>query len=249
MLVYKLGKHAKKEDSRNLKLAKYLDHAVLDPAPESIKYASAISDFGMMKNDALGDCTCAANGHRIQVITQMNGSMITVSDDAVLKMYEDVSGYDPATGVNDNGANMLDVMKYMQSTGLAGYKTGPFLEIDITNLQEVKQAIYLFGSVNIGIQLAISMQGAEKWDVVDPSLQGDSAPGSWGGHDVIVPGYDADSLYPITWGAFIELTNRGWIAYVDEAYVQMDPLWLNPLQQAPNGLDLAQLQSDYNALT
>lgn len=248
MEVYKLGKHPKKEDDRNLKLSKYLDHAVLDPAPESIKYASAINDFGMMLNDKIGNCTCAANGHRIQVLTQMNGSMLTVSDESVEKMYEDISGYNPATGANDNGANMLDVMKYMQSIGLDGHKTGPYLEIDIKNLQEVKQAIYIFGSVNIGIQLAISMQGALTWDVADPSLQGDSAPGSWGGHDVIVPGYNVDSLWPITWGAWMELTNRGWLAYVDEAYVQMDPLWLNPFQQAPNGFDLAQLQSDYNAL-
>src|SRR5580658_8869232 len=57
----KLGKKAPKIDSRTLRLAKYL--TAVPPPPASCDWTKGVTEWGMMLNDALGDCTCAAIGH------------------------------------------------------------------------------------------------------------------------------------------------------------------------------------------
>ena len=245
-MLYKLGKQAPKKDDRTLKLAKYLSPE-LPPFPPSVSYSDNLTNWGMMLNDRLGCCTCSAGGHQIQNWTNCNGDLFTPPDSAILKAYEDVSGYDPRTGDNDNGANMLDVMKYLQKTGIAGRKIGPYLSIDIKNKTEVKTAIYLFGSINIGVMLPRSAQGQTEWDVVDWTLNGDAAPGSWGGHDVIITGYGDGYREVITWGQRMEMTAWFWDSYVDEAFVILDDEWLTN-DIAPNHFNKELLLQDLSAL-
>ena len=53
----------------------------------------------------------------------------------------------------------------------------------------IAQAIWLFGGAYIGVELPISAQRQEVWDV--PANPGpDDEPGSWGGHAVYLVGYD-----------------------------------------------------------
>jgi hypothetical protein len=240
--MMKLGKLAPKKDERNLCLSKYLTDA-LPSFPQSCSYSPYIKDWGMMLNDTLSCCTCSAAGHQIQNWTNMNGNLFTPPDEDIRKAYEAVSGYDPSTGENDNGANMLDVMKYLKNTGISGRKIGAFLSVDVKNKTEIKTAIWLFGSVNIGIQLPLTARGQSMWDVVDWSFQGDSAPGSWGGHDVIVPSYGNGWRYCITWGRPLKMTAAFWDVYVDEAFVIIDPEWFTN-GTAPNGFDINTLKAD-----
>ncbi|MGZ4001578.1 MAG: hypothetical protein ACXVIY_13145, partial [Mucilaginibacter sp.] len=62
----KLGKSAPIHDPRTLLLANYIKTG-LPPAPVQYTYASNIgpTKWGMMDNDKIGDCTCAAAGHLI----------------------------------------------------------------------------------------------------------------------------------------------------------------------------------------
>ena len=57
-------------------------------APEVWDGTSGITDWGMMMNDALGDCTCAALGHLIQAWTAESGTEYTPPDSAILTAYE-----------------------------------------------------------------------------------------------------------------------------------------------------------------
>lgn len=64
------------------------------------------------------------------------------------------------TGANDNGCVILDVLKYAQNTGILDasgkrHKIGAYLELDITNIDEVKEAMYLYSDVKLGIQSLI----------------------------------------------------------------------------------------------
>ena len=100
----------------------------------------------------------------------------------------------------------------------------------------MKQAIALFGGLYIGLSLPLSAQTQDVWDV-DTSPNGKR--GSWGGHCVFVPDYDATGLTCITWGAPKKMTWPFWGTYCDEAHALLSPNW-----KAPAGFDLAALQAD-----
>jgi len=77
---------------------------------------------------------------------------------------------------------------------------------------------------------------------------GPGEPGSWGGHAVFVPAYDARGLICITWGALKRMTWEFWAAYCDEAYALLSPDWQMPNTQAPGGIDWSALVADMAAL-
>ena len=84
------------------------------------------------------------------------------------------------------------------------------------------------------------------WDGV-PYGGANSNPGSWGGHCVFVPKYDAKSLTCITWGQLKTMTVAFWNRYCDEAHALLAQDWLTA-KGAPNGFDQAQLQADLEAI-
>src|SRR3984885_3248276 len=105
----KLGKALPVHDPRTLLLANYIDTAALPPVPAVFAYAKNIgaTAWGMMANDKIGDCTCAAAGHLIMEWTDDNGKMVTPATKQIIAAYSAITGYDPKTGLNDNGANEL----------------------------------------------------------------------------------------------------------------------------------------------
>ena len=64
-LKLKLGKHAARHDPRTLLLASYATPALPAPPPKLDLTTKIKGAWGMMDNDQLGDCTCAAAGHLI----------------------------------------------------------------------------------------------------------------------------------------------------------------------------------------
>src|SRR5580700_3718073 len=109
----------------------------------------------MMGNDKVGDCTCAAIGHFVMLATAHTGELVTPSQQDVLAVYSAATGYDPATGANDNGAAITAILEYWRTTGIAGHKILAWASINPANIVEVKQGIQLFGGVDIGMQLPV----------------------------------------------------------------------------------------------
>jgi hypothetical protein len=247
----KLGKLPPRHDPRTLRFARYTS-AQLPPPPASITWSTkAGSPWGMMLNDKIGDCTCAAAGHAVQTWTANTTGEVTLADSAVLAAYQAVSGYDPSTGANDNGAVEIDVLNYWRNTGVGGHQIGAYAAVHPQSPREVQEAIYLFGGLYIGVGLPLASQQQEVWSAPAfhfPSLHPAWRPGSWGGHAVYVVDYDQDFLTCITWGALQKLT-WGWFAlYCEEAYAIVSPEWVSGAAKAPNGFDLAALSADLQAI-
>lgn len=248
MQLMKLGKQAPKIDSRTLMLADYIT-AALPAAPRAFSYADKVgASWGMMHNDTLGDCTCAAAGHMIMAWTSCSkGKASRPTDAAILKAYSAVSGYNPKTGANDNGAVELDVLNYWRKTGVGGHVIGAFAATTLNNIDHVKAAVYLFGGCYIGISLPISAQNQDVWDLPAGGATGDGAKGSWGGHAVCVVGYDEQGPSVITWGAVKKMTWAFWNTYCDESYAIISNDFLNN-GKTPAGFDMAALQADLKAI-
>ena len=89
----KLGKAEPMHDPRTLMLADYLDGAALPTTPDSYIYAKNIGSkkWGMMENDKVGDCTCAAAGHLIMEWTDDNNSMYTPPDKDIIAAYSAIN--------------------------------------------------------------------------------------------------------------------------------------------------------------
>ena len=62
-------------------------------------------------------------------------------------------------------------------------------------IPDVATAIWLFGGAYIGVELPISAQTQDVWDV-PANLTPDDEPGSWGGHAVYLVGYEAPVTTP-----------------------------------------------------
>lgn len=240
----KLGKLAPKNDPRTLKLAKYLDENTLPTQPDSLDWGNNVPAWGMMDNDRLGDCTCAAAGHMIMCWTSQETHLFVPPDDAILHTYEAVSGYNPNTGQNDNGAVEVDVLNYWRRHGIARHKIAAYASVNPKLAQEAQQACWLFGGLYIGIALPLSAQSQAVWDVPAGGAHGHGAPGSWGGHAVPIIGYDKDGLTCITWAERKRMTWAFWSAYVDEAYAVLSHDWAMPSKKSPSGFLLADLLAD-----
>lgn len=237
----KLGRKAVKTDTRTLALSKYLTSQLPAP-PAAQNWLGGNSNWGMMLNDTLGDCTIAGVGHAVQVWSLNTGSEATVPDATIENYYEQWDGYVPGQPNTDNGGIELDVLTDWQKQGFAGHALLGFAKAKTTNLTEIRQSIALFGGVYIGLALPLTAQSQDVWDVV-PRSGKNGAKGSWGGHCVFVCAYDAGSFTCITWGQPKQMTVAFWKKYCDEAYALLGQDWLNA-KGSPAGFDQAQLQAD-----
>jgi hypothetical protein len=243
-----LGKLPPKHNDRTLSLQAYLKPKAKLPAkPNKLWREFKVPEWGMYGNDVMGDCTVAAKAHTIMLMTAHTGKMVTPDPAAVMQAYIDLTGYDPATGANDTGCAMTDVLQYWQQKGIAGHKIIGWAQIDHTNIEQVKLAMYLFGVVDIGVQFPNSamqqFNSGKAWRV----LPDDG--GIAGGHDVPLFGYGAAGASCVTWAKRQEMV-WGWFkAYCDEAYCPISPDWIDKAtSEAPNMLDMSALTADLKVL-
>lgn len=244
--MVRLGRNPKREDSRTMKLARYLASDVLPIIPPMMNWGTAVPDWKMFLNDALGDCTAAAAAHVILSHTANRNAPIILSDDDVLKVYEATGGYVPGDPSTDNGAVEIDVLNFWRNSGIGGHKILAYASIDTTNAAMVREAIYLFGAIYAGVRLPISAQNQDVWSVTDRTFAGGAAPNSWGGHAIPLVGHDTEAFSCVTWGAQKWMTEEWFRVYAEEAYALVSVDWSPPDGAAPNRFNLDQLKTDLN---
>lgn len=248
----KLGKGAARHDPRALLMASYVAPSLPSPPP-STDLTAKVPAWGMMENDQIGDCTCAAAGHLLMEWTANAGKkMFTPSDKQIVAAYSAITGYNPTTGANDNGAVEVDVLNYWRQTGIAGHKIGAYVSLEPSNHNHIMDAVYIFEGCYIGMQLPVSaqaqVQNHQPWSVPPGGATGDGKPGSWGGHAVPVVAYDSRGVTVVTWGALQMMTWSFWEVYCDEAYAILSKDYLTGKKTTPQGFSVAQLNADLHDL-
>jgi len=207
------------------------------------------AQLGMMMNDTLGDCTCAAYYHAVQVWTfNAAKTMDTEPDVDVEDLYVQACGYNPRKGGEGPGGNEQHVLTFLLNTGApvgpdgqSRHKISAFIEVDPRNPADVRQAIYECGVAYIGFNVpsTIMPQNAPPpavWDLV-PGAQ------MVGGHAVVLAGYNDQGLKVISWGEYYTMTWRFFATYVDEVYAIADSLWINAgTAKTVCGLTLTELE-------
>ena len=213
-------------------------------------------------DQGLGDCTCAAVGHAIDVWTAGGNAPATVTAAQIVTLYSLSCGYvlgDPST---DNGGNELTVLDYVAEHGIDGnglHKIAGTASLDATNVQEMKEATFLTGASELCLELPdayvnpFPAQDAV-WDLA-------GAPNPEQGHCVLCRGtYTSNSPNGkpawgiVTWGTLVWLTTDACAYYCSTAQggsvnVAMTQEWIDSARgTSPNALDYNALESAFKAL-
>lgn len=229
--------------ARNLKLADYLP-AVLPPVPPTpIDVSEGITSWPMYLNNQLGDCACAAPAHMEMIFSKATGAEKDPSDQDVLALYE-LQGYVPGNPATDNGSSMGNVLSNWRNGQWPASSIYAYCQVDQSNADHVKLALWLFRGLYLGVGLPLTAQGQSVWDVV-PSDPEHNAPYSWGGHAIDVVAINADgSVEFISWGQRMKMTAAFWNTYVDEVYAVVTKDLKEGSTLQDNGFDVEQLESD-----
>jgi hypothetical protein len=250
----KLGKLAPKPNRKTLSLAKYLSPELPKP-PIKVYREYKVADWGMFANDIIGDCTCAAVAHMVMLFTSHTGKLVVPELVDVLKMYSALTGYDSAqtdsdgNNPTDTGAAITDVLDYWQTIGLSGHKILGWAQIDHTSLLAQHQGVWLFGALDVGVQLPANAQkqfeAGKNWEVTVRRSPIE------GGHCIVEPGYGRKGRDYISWGKGDQKASDPWgLKYVDEGYVVFaDHDWIDEATGlAPNGFNASELRKDLKAI-
>jgi hypothetical protein len=203
----------------------------------------------MFGNDEYGDCVCAEAGHTTIQFNKEAKKDIHITTQNVLAMYSAVTGFNPDNPNSDQGTNMADAAKYRQKVGLSdingdAHKVAAYLALTPGNIEELKQAIYLFSCVGIGWELPQSaqeqFQAGQPWSVVNGSP-------IEGGHDTGAVGYDQDYIYIITWGKVQKVEWAFFTKYCDEGIIYFSEEMLKN-GESLDGFYVSQLTKDLGEL-
>jgi hypothetical protein len=220
----KLGKREATHDKRDLLFADFATYANLPRVPARFGYGNAIGDWGMLGNDAYGDCVFAGAGHETMLWGEsVHGveGMPAFTDKSVLGDYSAVTGFDPDDPSTDQGTYVRDALNYRRATGVsdsegARHKIAGYVALEPGNYEQLMQAAYIGLAVGIGIEFPASAMDQfdqnRVWSVVAHSP-------IEGGHYIPVTGrLSADNMGVITWGRRQGMTRGFYAKYCDEAW-------------------------------
>ena len=220
----KLGKHPAIYDPRTLMLRSFLAPD-LGPPPAYVSRTRKVRNWGMLKNDVVGDCSIAALLHTIQSwrLSLPNApELLEIPDEVAIEYYGKWCGYDPSKPASDRGGNELSNLKLWRKSTISidgtGHNLKAWADPDPGNIHHIKWSIAIFGSVYIGLALPLSAQRQRTWDV-ECGYEG--VPGSWGLHAVNIDNYDQEVVVCTTWGAQQVMTWQFFHACCDEAHTLM----------------------------
>ena len=263
----KLGKQPATYDHRDLMFAQYRTAAALPSHPKHFGHEKLVGPnaWGMLGNGpdpsvspgfgGAGDCVFAGGAHETMLWTLEGKTPATFTGANAIADYSAVTGYNPkakpdAQGNNptDNGTNVRSGLTYRKSTGLIDSKgkrhcIGAYVSLELGNLDQLLEALYLFGVVGIGFKFPNSamdqFNSGKPWSVVP-------GPDPTEGHYVPFVAY-RKNLVCVSWGRTQQMTPQFFSKYCDEAWAILSPEMLVG-GKSLEGFDLAQLQADLKSL-
>ncbi|WP_215747014.1 hypothetical protein [Gluconobacter sp. P1C6_b] len=246
-----LGKKDPKHDYRTYRLAPVLANAL--PVVPAERDWSQNVPYQMWGNDRFGCCAFAAHAALVATWTKAAQGVVVLSTDMVLDNYAAVTGFDPATGANDDGTVLLDELNAWRKDGFQrpgqtlDYLTA-FGSIQPTDEASIRRGIAFLGGVLAGVQVPqgfLSLGLGETWDL--DTLSGDALKPA-GGHAIALVGYNPDGVFFNTWGTRTFMPWSTFTAIADEAYGLLSrENWLGVPGTAPTGEDFDTLLAEVRA--
>lgn len=212
--------------------------------PGTVRYLDDFTTWQMLGNDRFGDCGPVSVANYRALITQvLTGFLKYPTQTDVFDLYRRSGNpdFNPDTGEGDNGVVLQEMLGEVHKNGIGGDKAVAFAKVDVTNEEEVRAAIAIFGGLIVGVNLEQAQQNQETvWDYVPGS-------GEWGGHAIYSGGYDPDPD-SISWATVVKMTQLFFQHQVQEAWVVIWPEHFGT-KQFMTGIDIAALAVAYHSVT
>lgn len=246
-----LGRRPPK-NARALRLAPLLT-GVVPQHPTSADHFAEVRSWILGGNDRYGDCgPVSVANDRLLVTTYLTGRTAPPTQADIFDLYRRSGnpGFDPNDpgGPGDGGVDMQTMCEALVAGGVGGTKALAFAKVDHTNLDEVRAAICIFGSVLLGVDLEDAQRtqtdNGGPWDYVRS--------GEWGGHAVLAGRYtgatSGTDIGVVTWAKVMGTTDQFEQHQLGEAWVVVWPEHLGSAAFT-QGMDVATLAADYQAIT
>lgn len=185
-------------------------------------------------NDEYSNCLVCAIYHAIMEWTAGTGNPLTVTKDMAVKLYLSW------TGGQDTGLDYASSLLHWQNEGVpcldsrgntALHKILGFAGLDISSMDHLNAATYLFQGSLLGIQCPSNCaDNVTNW-LFDPSAVGD------GGHAILRNRYGRAGGHIVSWGYCIPHQAQMLATSLDEGYVVVSEEQLNLQGKSPVGFD------------
>jgi hypothetical protein len=233
------------KNAPSLKLASFLT-GIIPNHPSSEDYLSRLQNWQMLGNDQYGDCVAVTWANMRRLVTAVLSTENYPAMDQVTALYKTQN---PNFPTQDDGMDIQTCLEYLHNTGGPdGTKVVAFAQVDLSNLEEVRAALAIFGCLWIGINVQqanmTQFYQGQPWDYVSGSPKD-------GGHSVIGGGYTgqaSNDVRFITWAQETGFTDIFWNKQVEEVWAVVWPEQLGSVE-FQQGIDLNKLAADYKALT
>lgn len=182
------------------------------PKPPPMVGVPAVTDWGMLANDVVGDCGVAGLEHVFMATASITHESEAQATAAQAKDY-----YFTYTDGQDSGVVLSQYLTYVRAHGYYGHAVDAFAPVAVHDIPTLQTAVFLYGAAYTGIVVTDTMQQAfathQPWTaqvVADGQVVG--------GHCVPIVAYSDAFLYVITWGGIQQISYSAWHAISTEAW-------------------------------
>jgi hypothetical protein len=247
----KLGRNAH-DPAQLARMPQLSFHALAkSSAPPSLDRSALAFNPQMFGNDGIGDCSSAGIANALLAGAALHNYGLAITTDDVIRFYSGSCGYNPSNPSTDRGGVLANVLTWQAQNGFAAAAiqdqfVGDFANIDVGDLNALRNVAAACGAVYLGVDLAVADQVPINgvWDTDTPADAGDPTPGSWGGHCIDLWDYDGVSDTSLcrlaTWGTLHPATWRWVRSRLAEAHMIM---W-RQIGGAIDGFDYDRLKAD-----
>jgi hypothetical protein len=219
---------------------------VLPAHPPMVDYLAPFTNWQMLGNDDYGNCAAVMWANERRTVT---GTLATECYPTLEQVFAVYKSQNPGFPYQDDGMELQALLEYLNKTGGAdGVKAVAFAKVHPQDLEEIKAAIAIFGTLCLGI--AVQEANDEQFS---RGLPWDYVPNSYiaGYHAVLGGGYSPNAFRDvefITWARQTAFTDAFWLNLVFEAWAVIFPENLGT-KQFQAGIDLTKLADAYLAIT
>jgi len=189
-------------------------------------------------NDKFGVCG------PVSIANFLNLLGISVTQEDIFDLYRRSGNpdFDPATGADDNGVVVQNMLNALLTGGIGGHFPAAFVKLNPKNLDEIRDGIQVFKGLIVGVNLEVAQQTQKEWKYKKSR--------KWGGHCILVGSYttNPDLMDCISWAELIPMDDT----FIEAPGHQVEEVWGVLFKENLNGLttdEIKTLAIEYQAIT
>lgn len=191
-----------------------------------------------------GDCVWAYGLHQITIWSSVAhaGNLVEFTCDQAIDAYSKYTGYNPSDPSTDNGTDPAQLFQVWKTDGLYGHKIEGEANLDISNPDALKWAIYTFGGIGLSIQVPaylMDVPAGGSWSVrpgADKTIEGL--------HQIGLVGYGRGGFRGYCWGTTYTFNPDFLAEFATNSQAAVSSDWIKASGVSPTGVDLAGLLQD-----